>query len=83
VFSGQGTIYLVRERRHFWHSRPSRWMLIGTGLDVLVVSLLATGGILMAPIPFSLVVEVFGVIAAYLFLLDFIKVPMFSRLHLI
>ena len=24
VFSGQGTVYLVRERRHFWRSMPSR-----------------------------------------------------------
>ncbi|HVP21725.1 MAG TPA: plasma-membrane proton-efflux P-type ATPase [Anaerolineaceae bacterium] len=82
VFSGQGTIYLVRERGHFWHSRPSRWMLIGTGLDILVVGLLATRGILMAPIPASLVVVMLGVIIAYLFLLDFIKTPVFSHLHL-
>lgn len=82
VFSGQGTIYLVRERNHFWHSRPSKWMFIGTFLDILVVSLLATQGILMAPIPFSLVLEIFGVIGVYLVLLDFIKVPIFSRLKL-
>jgi H+-transporting ATPase len=82
VYSGQGTIYLVRERRHFWHSMPSQWMLIGTSLDVLAVGLLATQGILMAPIPLSLVAAVFGVIVGYLLLLDFIKVPIFSRLKL-
>ena len=27
VLSGQGTVYVVRERRHFWRSRPSAWML--------------------------------------------------------
>ena len=27
VFTGQGNVYLVRERRHFWRSRPSRWLL--------------------------------------------------------
>jgi H+-transporting ATPase len=82
VYSGQGTIYLVRERRHFWHSRPSKWMLIGTTVDILVVGLLATQGILMAPIPTLLVVEVFGMIGLYLILLDFIKVPIFSKLNL-
>jgi H+-transporting ATPase len=82
VYSGQGTIYLVRERGHFWHSLPSKWMLIGTTVDILVVGVLATQGILMAPIPLMLVVEVFGVIGLYLIGLDFIKVPIFSKLNL-
>jgi len=82
VYSGQGTIYLVRERGHFWHSLPSKWMLIGTTVDILVVGLLATQGILMTAIPAMLVVEVFGVIGLYLILLDFIKVPIFSKLKL-
>jgi H+-transporting ATPase len=82
VYSGQGTIYLVRERSHFWHSMPSKWMLIGTTIDVLIVGLLATRGILMAPIPTLLVVEVFGVIGLYLIGLDFFKVPIFSKLNL-
>ena len=82
VYSGQGTIYLVRERNHFWHSLPSKWMLIGTTLDILLVGLLATQGILMAPIPTLLVVEVLGIITLYLILLDFVKVPIFSKLSL-
>jgi H+-transporting ATPase len=82
VYSGQGTIYLVRERGHFWRSLPSKWMLIGTFLDILVVGVLATQGIVMASIPLVLVVEVFGVIALYLILLDFVKVPIFSKLDL-
>ena len=28
VFTGQATVYLVRERRHLWASRPSTWMLV-------------------------------------------------------
>jgi H+-transporting ATPase len=82
VYSGQGTIYLVRERGHFWHSLPSKWMLMGTTVDILVVGLLATQGILMTAIPALLVVEVFGVIGFYLILLDFVKVPIFSHLKL-
>ena len=50
VFNGQGTVYLVRERRHFWSSRPSRWLLTSSLLDLLIVSVMATQGILMAPI---------------------------------
>ena len=82
VYSGQGTIYLVRERGHFWHSRPSKWMLIGTSTDLLVVALLATQGILMAPIQLSLILEIFAAIVIYLALLDLFKVPVFAKLAL-
>lgn len=82
VFSGQGTIYLVRERHHFWHSRPGKWMLIGSIADILLVTLLATQGILMAPIPVALLAELLAVVLLYMVLLDFIKVPIFNRLKL-
>jgi H+-transporting ATPase len=82
VVSGQGTIYLVRERGHFWRSLPSKWMLVGTTVDILVVGLLATQGILMASISALFVVGTLVVIGIFLFLLDFIKVPIFSRLNL-
>ena len=82
VCSGQGTIYLIRERREFWRSRPSKWMLIGTLTDISVVALLATLGILMTPIPAILVAELIAVIAVYLVLLDFAKVLVFQHLRL-
>ncbi|HVB38822.1 MAG TPA: plasma-membrane proton-efflux P-type ATPase, partial [Vicinamibacterales bacterium] len=49
VFTGQGMIYLVRERSHFWHSAPGPWLVLSSVADVAVVSLLATTGTLMAP----------------------------------
>jgi hypothetical protein len=48
----------------------------------MVVALLATQGILMTATPFTLVIEVFGVIEVYIILLGFIKVPVFSKLNL-
>lgn len=82
VYSGQATIYLVRERSHFWHSMPGKWMLIGSSLDILVVGFLATQGILMTPIPFMLVAELLSAIIIYIILLDLIKVPIFTGLNL-
>jgi H+-transporting ATPase len=82
VYSGQATIYLVRERSHFWHSMPGKWLLLGSSLDILVVGTLATQGILMTPIPFKLVAEVLSVIVVYIVLLDLVKVPIFARLNL-
>jgi H+-transporting ATPase len=82
VFSGQGMIYLVRERLHFWHSRPGGWLLLSSFLDVLIVSFLATAGILMAAIPLILVAGTLGAILLYLVALDFLKVQVFKKLYI-
>jgi H+-transporting ATPase len=81
VFTGQGTVYLVRERHHLWHSLPSRWMLTATAADVVVVSLLATQGILMAAIPFNLVALAFVAVLIYLPLADLLKIGVFRYFH--
>jgi len=77
VFTGQGTVYLVRERHHFWHSLPSRWMLGSTAMDVAAVSLMAAFGILMAAVPWTLIALTFGATAVFLFLMDFLKIWIF------
>jgi len=76
VFSGQGTVYLVRERRHFWRSRPSAWMVAGTAFDLVLVWTLATNGILMAPISGEVISVVFCLVVVYLALLDPVKVAL-------
>jgi H+-transporting ATPase len=80
VFSGQGTVYLVRERRHFWRSVPSRWLLLTSFVDIVAVSVLATRGILMAAVPPAFVAGLLLLVLAYLVLLDFMKIRVFGRL---
>ncbi|WP_296893545.1 plasma-membrane proton-efflux P-type ATPase [Thiobacillus sp.] len=82
VFTGLGNVYLVRERRHFWQSRPSRWLLLATLLDIAAVSLLASQGILMVAISPMLIAGVLGVALAYLVMLDFVKIAIFHRFGL-
>jgi len=79
VFGGQGTVYLVRERGHFWNSRPSHWMLWSSAVDLVVVSLLAAGGILMAPLPMWLIGGLAAAVLVYLFLADFLRIAVFAR----
>lgn len=81
VFTGQGNIYLVRERNHFWSSRPSNWLFFVTFADILLVSLMATFGILVAPISPILIILLFIATAAYLFVLDFLKIRIFFYLN--
>ena len=80
VFTGQGMVYVVRERRRFWNSSPSGWMIFSSIADVSVVCLLATCGILMAPLPDSVIVSVILACVLYLIALDFLKVPILRRL---
>jgi H+-transporting ATPase len=82
VFSGQGTVYLVRERRRFWASMPGRWLLFASIVDIVVVSVMATRGVLMAAVSPSLVGGLFLLLLLYLTLVDSIKVWMFPRLGL-
>lgn len=74
VFTGQFTIYLVRERNHFWHSRPSYWMIASSIFDLTVASTLAISGILMTSLSAHIVLGVLILIGLYFALLDFLKV---------
>jgi H+-transporting ATPase len=82
VATGQATIYLVRERRHLWRSRPSTPMLTATAADLVIVSVLASAGVLMAPVPLTYVLVVFGAVAAATCLLDLAKVFLLRHLAL-
>lgn len=81
VFTGQANVYLVRERHRFWNSLPSRWMLLGTLVDFVLVSILASQGILLPAIPFSLILITLVVVVLYLILVDGLKVKVFQLAH--
>jgi H+-transporting ATPase len=82
VFSGQATVYVVRERDRFWTSRPVGWLFLATAGDVIVVSALAVGGVLMAPIGVGYVVLALAIAVAFMFAMDPVKVTVLRRLGL-
>ncbi len=82
VATGQGNIYLVRERGHFWQSPPSAWLVVSSILDLAVVVLLATKGILMAPVSPQLIAALLAAVAIYLLAIDQFKVLIFRRFEL-
>ncbi len=82
VFTGQANVYLVRERHHFWNSRPSRWMLLGTLADIILVGIFASQGILMTAIPLSYIAVSLLVIALYVPCADWIKILIFKLTHI-
>ncbi len=82
VFGGEASLYAIRERRRIWSSRPSRWVVLSSIGDILVIAALATRGIAMSPLPLSIVAETLAAAALFAFLLDFAKVPLFHRLKI-
>ena len=79
VFTGQATVYLVRDHGHLWMSVPSRWMITATAADIVAVTALATTGTLMSSISIA---DVAGVLAAVIIAtiaLDAAKVRVLAR----
>jgi len=80
VFTGQGNVYLVRERQHFWKSRPGKWLVLSSAADIVVVSILASRGILMEVIPPPVVFGVLIACGCYLAAADFVKTVLLKKL---
>lgn len=79
VFGGQASIYAIRERRQFWGPRPSLWLALSSGVDVLFASTLAVSGIAMTRLPALLVAGTLAAAVVYSFVLDLVKVPVFAH----
>jgi len=82
VFGSQATIYVIRERRHLWSSRPSLWLAASSVVDVVIAVTLSVGGIAMTPLPALVVAGTLASAAAFAFVLDMAKAPVFARLNI-
>ncbi len=82
VFGSQAMIYAIRARGHLWSSRPSLWLVLSSIADLLIGTILAIGGIAMAPLPAVVVAGTLAAAAAFAFVLDQMKVPVFRRLEI-
>ena len=76
------SIYAIRERRHLWQSRPSRWLAASSVADVLFASTLAIGGFAMTRLPVAAVAGTLGAAAVFTFIMDAVKVPLLARLKI-
>lgn len=82
VFTGQATVYLVRERRRLWSSRPGGWLVLATCVDVAIVTALAAMGTFMTSVALPLVLIVLGIAVVSMFAMDGLKVRVLQRLDL-
>ena len=82
VFSGQATLFLMRERGPFWSSRPSRSLWVASALDIAALSAMATFGVLMAPVSPLVILALLGLVAVAALALDRWKLLLFRSTSL-
>jgi H+-transporting ATPase len=82
VFTSQFRIYIVRERRHFWSSRPGRELLIASTTTIIGFALLGVYGIIVPQLTVYEVLFILAFLAALTLGLDFPKYCVFRRLGL-
>jgi H+-transporting ATPase len=80
VFGAQAAMYVVRERRRLWSSKPGNWVLAASAADIAIVSAFALSGTLMSPSLWQTVVAVLAAAAGFALVLDQIKLPVMSAL---
>ena len=83
VFIGQATVYVVRERRHMWQSRPGGWLVLSSLLDLGIACALALTGTLMAPLPVPIVAAALAGAIVFSLALDGVKSIAFRCVSLV
>ncbi len=83
VFTNQASIYVLRTNGRLWSFAPGRWMALASFSDIVVVSLLATLGWLMAPLPTGLVTGLIAIVIVFALVLDQAKRFIFPRFAIV
>jgi H+-transporting ATPase len=82
VFTSQFRVYIVRERRHFWSSRPGRELLIATMAAILLFALLGVYGLIVPPVTLFEMLFVLALSAIFTFAIDYPKYLAFKKFGL-
>lgn len=78
IFGAQAAMYVVRERRHMWSSKPGNWVLAASAADIAIVLVLVLSGTLMEPLPWRILAAVFVAAIGLALLLDQVKRPVMA-----
>ncbi len=82
VFSSQFRVYVVRERRHFWVSRPSRELFISTVAAIIGFALLSIFGVIVPSLTPYQVLFALGFSALFTLGIDLPKYHAFRKFGL-
>ncbi len=79
VFTSILKIFIIRERRHFWSSKPGSALLLAGTATVVAFVLLGVFGFIIPSLTPIQVISVFLFSAVFVFLLDFPKYYLFQK----
>ncbi|MHB9302031.1 plasma-membrane proton-efflux P-type ATPase [Thermofilum pendens] len=83
VYSSQFRVYIVRERKHFWSSRPGNALLASITATIAVFTAMAVLGVLMTPLTPLQALFALGYTAAFtLGVVDPVKYVAFKKFQL-
>lgn len=82
IFGSQAITYAIRDRRDFLGLRPTKWIVMSSIADVLVISTLAIRGIVMVPLPFTVVAGEFVAAVVFGLIMAGVKIPVFASLKI-
>jgi H+-transporting ATPase len=82
VFSGQFTVYMVRERKRFYMSRPGNILLLSSLIDIIVISAFSYYGILVSAIPLIFVLASILITFVWMVFMDTVKNVVFKHYKL-
>ncbi len=82
VFTSQFRVLILRERRHFWSSKPGKILLLSTIVTIMGFALLGLYGIFVPPLTLQEVFFVLGFSALFTFGIDPVKYLVFRRFGL-
>ena len=82
VFNSQFRILIVRERKHFWSSFPSKNLITVNIITIIVFAMLGIFGIFVPRIEASQVFIILGIGALSMPCIDFIKYYLFKKFEL-
>ena len=83
TLSGYYTVLSIRERRHFWDSKPSRWLALALVVNSVIVYVISTVGLPgLTPITPAMYLFILGYgFVTCLLINDFVKVPLAKDLN--
>lgn len=82
VFTSQFRVLSVRERRHFWSSRPGRELMASILATLVAFLLLGVFGVIIPSLTLPQVVVALGVSAGFTLCVDFPKCYVFRKMRL-
>lgn len=81
IFNTQFRILIVRERRHFWSSHPSKKLFFISLAAIVGFTVVGIFGNIVPALPWNQVFILLGIGIIFMIIVDFVKYRLFQQLH--